>query len=166
MGFPFGLNNDLLWAYYKNFYWKSYNYYPNQKNGSQYVSIYNPWLSLYWLITGKLVGGSPSFLASGRIERVSALRLYSQGSAWFSNEDDRKGTIEVGKFTDLAVLSADYFTIPEEAVKQIESVLTLVGGMVVYGSWEFERLLPSPLPVSPPWSPVAVYGGYPHSHCC
>src|SRR5208283_6165543 len=108
-------------------------------------------------ITGKLVGGAPSFSESGRIERVSALRLYSQGSAWFSNEDDRKGTIEVGKFADLAVLSADYFTIPEEAVKQIESVLTLVGGKVVYGSGEFERLAPPPLPVSPPWSPVAVY---------
>lgn len=67
---------------------------------------------------------------SGRIERLSALRLYSLGSAWLSNEDDRKGTIEVEKFADLAVLSADYFTIPEEAVKQIESVLTLVGGKV------------------------------------
>jgi predicted amidohydrolase YtcJ len=130
------------------------------------VSSYNPWLSLYWLITGKSVGGAPSFSESGRIERISALRLYSQGSAWFSNEDDRKGTIEVGKFADLAVLSADYFTIPEEVVKQIESVLTLVGGKVVYGSGEFERLAPAPLPVSPPWSPVAVYGGYPHSHCC
>jgi predicted amidohydrolase YtcJ len=52
---------------------------------------------------------------SGRIERLSALRLYSLGSAWLSNEDDRKGTIEVEKFADLAVLSADYFTIPEEA---------------------------------------------------
>jgi cytosine/adenosine deaminase-related metal-dependent hydrolase len=92
------------------------------------------------------------------------LRLYSQGSAWFSNEADRKGTLEVGKFADLAVLSADYFTIPEEEVKQIESVLTLVGGKVVYGTGEFERLAPPPLPVSPPWSPVAVYGGYPHSH--
>ena len=90
----------------------------------------------------------------------------SRGSAWFSNEDERKGTIEVGKFADLAVLSADYFTIPEEAVKQIESVLTLVGGKVVYGSGEFERLALPPLPVSPQWSPVAVYGGYPHSHCC
>ncbi len=114
------------------------------------VSSYNPWLSLYWLITGKSVGGAPNFSESGRIGRVSALRLYSQGSAWFSNEDDRKGTIEVGKFADLAVLSADYFTFPEEAVKQIESVLTLVGGKVVYGSGEFERLAPSPLPVSPP----------------
>ncbi len=129
------------------------------------VSSYNPWLSLYWLITGKSVGGAQSFSESGRIERISALRLYSQGSAWFSNEADRKGKLDVGKFADFAVLSADYFTIPEEEVKQIESVLTLVGGKVVYGTGEFERLAPPPLPVSPPWSPVAVYGGYPHSHC-
>jgi len=70
----------------------------------------------------------------------------------------------VEKFADLAVLSADYFTIPEEEVKQIKSVLTLVGGKVVYGTGEFERLAPPSLPVSPPWSPVAVYGGYPHLH--
>jgi hypothetical protein len=65
------------------------------------VASYNPWLSLYWLITGKSVGGAPSFSESGRIERVSALRLYSQGSAWFSNEADRKGTLEVGKLPTL-----------------------------------------------------------------
>jgi len=95
------------------------------------VSSYNPWRSLYWPITGKSVVGAPSFSESGRIEHLSALGLCRQGSAWFSNEDERKGTLEVGTFADLAVLSADYFTIPEDAVKQIESVLTLVGGKVV-----------------------------------
>ncbi len=58
------------------------------------------------------------------------------------------------------MLSADYFSIPEEEIKRLESVLTLVGGKVVYGAGEFARLAPPPLPVMPEWSPVAAYGGY------
>jgi hypothetical protein len=58
------------------------------------------------------------------------------------------------------VLSADYFSVPEEEIKGIESVLTVVGGKLVYGAGEFARLAPPPLPVSPGWSPVGVYGGY------
>jgi hypothetical protein len=61
---------------------------------------------------------------------------------------------------DLAVLSADYFSIPEEQIKSLESILTIVGGRVVYAAAEFERLGPPPLPVSPDWSPVKTYGGY------
>jgi hypothetical protein len=82
------------------------------------------------------------------------------GSAWFSGEEAKKGSVEVGKLADLAVLSADYFSVPEEAIKGIESVLTVVGGRVVHAAGEFEPLAPPPLPVSPDWSPVGVYGGY------
>jgi hypothetical protein len=82
------------------------------------------------------------------------------GSAWFSGEEDKKGSIGVGQLADLAVLSADYFSVPEEEIKGIESVLTVVGGKVVYGAGEFEQLAPPPLPVGPGWSPVGVYGGY------
>ena len=57
------------------------------------------------------------------------------------------------------MLSADYFSVPEEEIKRIESVLTIVGGKVVYGAGEFAGLAPPPLPVSPGWSPVGVYGG-------
>jgi hypothetical protein len=60
----------------------------------------------------------------------------------------------------LAVLSADYFSIPEEEIKHLESVLTIVGGKVVYASDEFSKLAPPALPVSPSWSPVKEYGGY------
>jgi hypothetical protein len=60
----------------------------------------------------------------------------------------------------LAVLSADYFAVPEEEIKQIESVLTIVGGKVVYGAKEFPKLTPAPLPVSPDWSPVKTHDGY------
>jgi hypothetical protein len=61
---------------------------------------------------------------------------------------------------DLAVLSADYFSIPEDEIKHLESVLTIVGGKVVYATEEFSKLAPPALPVSPSWSPVKEYGGY------
>jgi hypothetical protein len=60
----------------------------------------------------------------------------------------------------LAVLSADYFSIPDEEIKQLESVLTIMGGKVVYATEEFSKLAPPALPVSPSWSPVKEYGGY------
>src|SRR5438132_6225813 len=97
---------------------------------------------------------------TNRLDRTEALRRYTVGSAWFSGEEDKKGAIAVGQLADLAVLSADYFSVPEEEIKRIESVLTVVGGKVVYGAGEFERLAPPPLPVSPDWSPVKVYDGY------
>jgi predicted amidohydrolase YtcJ len=124
------------------------------------VASYNPFVSLYWLVAGKTVGGTPLYPEANRLDRAEALRRYTVGSAWFSGEEDKKGSIEVGKLADLAVLSADYFSVLEEEIKRIASVLTIVGGKVVYGAGEFERLAPAPLPVSLGWSPVGVYGGY------
>jgi predicted amidohydrolase YtcJ len=124
------------------------------------VASYNPWVSLYWMVAGKTVGGTLLYPEANRLDRGEALRRYTVGSAWFSGEEEKKGSVEVGKLADLAVLTADYFSVPEEEIKRIESVLTIVGGKVVFGAGEFERLAPSPLPVSPDWSPVKVYGGY------
>jgi predicted amidohydrolase YtcJ len=124
------------------------------------VASYNPFVSLYWLVSGRTVGGTALYPEANRLDRAEALRRYTVGSAWFSGEDDTKGTVEAGKLADLAVLSADYFSVPEEEIKGIESVLTIVGGKVVYGAGEFEPLAPPPLPVSPGWSPVKAYGGY------
>jgi predicted amidohydrolase YtcJ len=124
------------------------------------VASYNPFVSLYWLVAGKTVGGTALYPQANRLDRSEALRRYTVGSAWFSGEDDKKGSVEAGKLADFAVLSADYFSVPEEEIKRIESVLTVVGGRVVYGAGEFERLAPPSLPVSPNWSPVKVYGGY------
>jgi hypothetical protein len=117
-------------------------------------------VSLYWLVAGKTVGGTALYPETNRLDRTEALRRYTVGSAWFSCEEDKKGSIAVGKLADLAVLAADYLSVPEEEIKGIESVLTVVGGKVVYAAEEFERLAPAPLPVSPGWSPVGVYGGY------
>jgi predicted amidohydrolase YtcJ len=124
------------------------------------VSSYNPYLSLYWLITGKTVGGLSLYPEENRLDREEALKLYTMGSSWFSTEDGKKGALAPGQLADLAVLSGDYFSIPEEEIKHLESVLTIVGGKVVYASDEFSKLAPPSLPVSPGWSPVKQYGGY------
>ena len=124
------------------------------------VASYNPWVALYWLVAGKTVGGTPLYREANRLDRMEALRRYTRGSAWFSGDEDKKGAIAPGQLADLAVLSADYFSVPEEEIKGIESVLTLVGGQVVYGEGEFTRLAPPALPVPPDWSPVKAYGGY------
>ena len=124
------------------------------------VSSYNPYLSLYWLITGKTVGGLSLYPEENRLDREEALKLYTMGSSWFSTEDGKKGALAPGQLADFAVLSADYFSIPEEEIKHLESVLTIVGGKVVYASDEFSKLAPPALPVSPSWSPVKEYGGY------
>ncbi len=127
------------------------------------VSSYNPFLSLYWLVTGKTIGGLSLYPEENRLSREEALRLYTVGSSWFSSEDGKKGSIAPGQLADLAVLSADYFSIPEDEIKQLESVLTIVGGKVVHAAREFSKLAPPALPVSPDWSPVKEYGGYAHS---
>lgn len=124
------------------------------------VASYNPFVALYWLVAGKTVGGTAMYPKTNRLDRMEALRLYTVGSTWFSNEEGKKGAIVPGQLADLAVLSEDYFSIPEERIKSLESVLTIVGGKPVYAAEEFIDQAPPPLPVSPDWSPVAKYGGY------
>ena len=125
------------------------------------VSSYNPWPSLYWLVSGKTVGGTQLFAEDNKLTRDQALRLYTVGSAWFSQEETVKGRLAPGQLADFAVLSEDYFTVPEEEIKNIESVLTVVGGKIVYAAAPFEAVAPPALPpVSPAWSAVAHFGGY------
>jgi predicted amidohydrolase YtcJ len=127
------------------------------------VSSYNPFLSLYWLVTGKTIGGLSLYPENNQLDRAKALELYTVGSSWFSTEDGKKGSLAQGQLADLAVLSSDYFSIPEEEIKNLESVLTIVGGKVVYATAEFSSMAPPELPVSPDWSPVKNYGGYTQS---
>jgi predicted amidohydrolase YtcJ len=122
------------------------------------VASHNPWVSLYWLVSGKTVGGTQLYPAANRLDRMEALRRYTVGSAWFSGEETRKGAIVPGQFADLAVLSADYFSVPEDDIKRIQSVLTVVDGKVVYAAKEFASQAPPALPVLPDWSPVKAYG--------
>ncbi|AGA28627.1 amidohydrolase [Singulisphaera acidiphila] len=124
------------------------------------VASFNPWVSLAWLVSGRTVGGLALYPEANRLDRVTALRLYTRGSAWMSGEEQSKGVIAAGQLADLAVLSDDYFAVPEHEIRGIESVLTVVGGKVVYGGGPFDAVAPKPLPVMPDWSPVGFYGGY------
>lgn len=124
------------------------------------VSSYNPWLSMYWLVTGKSVGGTVLLSPENRVSRAEALRLYTAASAWFTGEEALKGRIAPGQFADFAVLNADYFAISDEGIRHLESVLTVTGGRVVYGSGPFAPLMPDIGPLLPAWSPVNRFGGY------
>ena len=124
------------------------------------VSSYNPWPSLYWTVTGKTAGGMQIWKDADRLSRYQALKLMTTGSAWMSGEEKIKGSIKRGQYADFVVLPEDYFTIDAEKIKRLESVLTVVNGKVVYGAGAYAPLAPQLPPVSPAWSPVAVYGGY------
>ena len=128
------------------------------------VASYNPFVSLYLLVSGKTVGGMQMYDETNRLDRMEALRLWTVGSSWFSNDAGVKGSIEVGQLADLAVLSKDFFTVPDEEIKSLESVLTVVGGKIVYAAEDFKQFSPPALPVSPSWSPVATFGGYQNQH--
>ena len=124
------------------------------------VASYNPWVSLYWLVTGKTLGGMTVYPKENRLDRTAALRVWTEANTWFSNEEGKKGAIKAGQLADVAVLSSDYMTVPEEQIRHIESVLTVVGGNIVYGDGLFSKLAPPLPPASPDWSPVNRFGGY------
>lgn len=124
------------------------------------VASYNPWVSLNWLVTGKTVGGLGLYPGVNRLSREKALRLWTHENTWFSNEVGKKGQIKVGQLADLAVLSGDYFSVAESEIPHLRSVLTVLGGAVVYGEGDYAPLAPAlPRPM-PDWSPVATFGGY------
>ncbi|HKZ72427.1 MAG TPA: amidohydrolase [Steroidobacteraceae bacterium] len=124
------------------------------------VASYNPWVSLYWLVAGRTVGGLQLYDERNRLDRTTALRLWTEGSAWFSTEDGKKGRLAAGQLGDVAVLSDDYFAVEDEAIKSLTSVLTIVGGRIVHADGPYKPLAPPLPPASPDWSPVRTYGGY------
>ncbi|MGB0370295.1 MAG: amidohydrolase [Opitutales bacterium] len=107
------------------------------------VSSYNPWLSLEWLVTGKSLGGLQMYGDENILDRMEALKIWTKGSAWFTGEDAKKGSIEVGQYADFAMLDRDYLNIPDEEVRLCRSDLTVVGGRVVHGNGHFEQYAPS-----------------------
>ena len=124
------------------------------------MATYSPWVALYWLVTGRTVGGLTLTAPSARLDRTTALRLWTEGSAWFSTEDGKKGRIAPGQYADLAALDRDYFSVPDDDIKAVAAVLTVVGGRVVHGDQEFRNLAPPLPPAMPDWSPVRAYGGH------
>jgi predicted amidohydrolase YtcJ len=98
------------------------------------VMSYNPFVSLQWMIDGRTVAGLPTRAADETPTRLEALRLYSEGSAWFAHDDARRGSLAVGKLADLAVLSSDFLDVPMDEIGRIRSLLTMVGGRIVYAA--------------------------------
>jgi predicted amidohydrolase YtcJ len=125
------------------------------------VASYNPWVSLAWLVTGRTVGGLRIYPQRNCLDRETALRMWTENVTWFSNEEGKKGRIEVGQLADLIVPDRDYLACAEDEIADITSDLTIVGGKVVYGAADFASLDKSPPPPAmPDWSPVRSYGGY------
>jgi predicted amidohydrolase YtcJ len=125
------------------------------------VASYNPWVSLAWLVTGETVGGLHLYPRRNCLDRETALRMWTENVTWFSNEEGKKGRIEVGQLADLVVPDHDYFACAEDEIADITAALTIVGGKVVYAAGDFARLDEAgPPPAMPGWSPVRRYGGY------
>jgi predicted amidohydrolase YtcJ len=105
------------------------------------VAPLSPWLSLFYMITGRNVSGDV-INAGQQITRLEALRLYTMDSAYLSYDDELLGSFEVGKLADLAVLSGDYLKVPDDQIRKLRSDLTLQGGRVVHASGPFADLAP------------------------
>jgi predicted amidohydrolase YtcJ len=101
------------------------------------VASYNPFVALQWMLDGRTVGGAPTRGADETPTRQQALRAYTVGSAWFSFDDERRGTLEPGKWADFAILDQDYFSVPVERIGRTVSLMTVVGGKVVYAAAPF-----------------------------
>ena len=104
------------------------------------VSTYNPFTVLQWFLDGKNAGGAVLRGPEETPDRAGALRFYTAGSAWVSHDEDVRGSLDVGKLADLAVLSKDYMTVPVDQIGGIESVLTMVGGRIVYAAAPYQTL--------------------------
>ena len=103
------------------------------------VSSYNPFVALQWYLDGTTIGGVQTRGDAEAPSRRQALEMYTRNSAFMANDDDKRGTLEPGKFADLAVLSSDYLTVPVKEIGKIRSVLTMLGGEVVYADQPFAK---------------------------
>lgn len=124
------------------------------------ASSFNPWIGISWMINGTSVSGSEILAKDNRLNRIEALRLYTTGPAWFVHEENEKGRIVPGNLADFVLLSKDYFTIPDDEIKTISSVLTVVDGRVVFGAQDYSNLAPKLPETLPAWSPIKHFGGY------
>ncbi|GAA2280695.1 hypothetical protein GCM10010430_78420 [Kitasatospora cystarginea] len=104
------------------------------------VSSYNPWVALHWLVAGRTVGDLTIYPPQNRVDRATALTMYTRAGAELTGEQDVKGILKPGFYGDLAILSDDFFTVPEQDIAHIESVLTVTGGRIVYAAAEYEGI--------------------------
>ncbi|OPC23952.1 amidohydrolase [Elizabethkingia anophelis] len=123
------------------------------------VASYNPWVALYWITSGKTVGGAQVMAKENTLDRKTALELFTYGGYSLIKNTD-KGKIQKGFFADLVILDQDYFSVEESEIKNITAKLTIVDGKIVYGDTDYKAIAPKALEVIPEWSPVKYFGGY------
>ena len=127
------------------------------------VASYNPWIGFSWLVTGRTMGGLDLYPEANRLDRLTALRTYTEANTWFSNEVGKKGRLAPGQLADIAVLDRDIFGVPDAELAGTVSVLTILGGQPVHGDGDYQGLAPALPPAMPDWSPVGHFGGYQHA---
>lgn len=120
----------------------------------------NPWIGVSWMVTGKSVSGTEVLGKDNRVTRAEALKLFTAGGAWWMNAESELGMIAPGRLADFALLDRDYFTVPDDEIKSVSSVLTVMDGRVVYGAKDYNALSPTAPPILPAWSPVKYFGSY------
>ncbi|SEL50959.1 hypothetical protein SAMN05444354_106258 [Stigmatella aurantiaca] len=124
------------------------------------AATFNPWVGISWMVSGKSVSGTEVLAKDNRLSRTEALQLFTRRAAWFMNADSEIGVIAPGNLADLAVLDRDYFDVPEDQIKSVTSVLTIMNGKVVFGAQDYRALSPQLPAILPAWSPVKFFGSY------
>ncbi len=124
------------------------------------AATFNPWVGISWMVSGKSVSGSEVLAKNNRLSRAEALKLFTAGPAWFMHAESEMGMIASGHLADFVLLDRDYFTVAEDQIKHVSSVLTIMDGRVVFGAQEYSALAPRLPDILPAWSPVKYFGGY------
>lgn len=124
------------------------------------AATFNPWVGIGWMVSGKSVSGSEVLAKGNRLSRAEALDMFTRRAAWFMHAESELGMVAPGHLADFVLLDKDYFTVPENQIKSIASVLTVMDGRVVFGAQDYRTLSPQLPEVLPSWSPVKYFGGY------
>jgi predicted amidohydrolase YtcJ len=124
------------------------------------AAAFNPWLAISWAVSGKSVSGTKVLADDNRLSRPEALKLFTRGAAWFMNAEHEMGMIAPGHLADFALLDRDYFAVPEDEIKSVSSVLTVMDGRVVFGAQEYSALASALPEILPKWSPFKYFGVY------
>ena len=124
------------------------------------AASFNPWVGISWMVSGKSVSGTEVLARDNRLSRAEALRLFTRSAAWFLNAESEMGMIAPGHLADFVLLDRDYFEVPEGQIKDIASSLTVMDGLVVYGTQDYQSLSPVLPEILPSWSPIKYFGGY------
>lgn len=122
------------------------------------VAGYNPWVALHWAVTGRTLGNASTREEAHLVDREKALAMMTRDAAWFAGPGTNTGVLAEGRPADLAVLNADYFSVPEEEIRHLRSVLTMLAGRVVHAEAPYGEHAPPPPPPLPEWMPFPRRG--------